>query len=131
MGYTGKLVTGVWVGRDDFRPVYRSGGRGLTGGSVPAQIWKSYMAVAHKSYDIPTLPGLSDHPAQIAERQRLAALRRENPSLNQENGEDQSTKLISTATLRVLEGLASSLRVASGVSADSTVGNLRDVIGRR
>ena len=26
MGYTGKHVTGVWVGRDDFRPVYRSGG---------------------------------------------------------------------------------------------------------
>jgi penicillin-binding protein 1A len=131
MGYTGKLVTGVWVGRDDFRPVYRPGGRGLTGGSVPAQIWKSYMAVAHKSLDFPTLLGLDDHPAQIAERQRLAALRRDNPALNQPGEENQSGKLISTATLRVLEGLAGSLRSASGAAPNAAVGNLIDVMGRR
>ena len=59
MGYTGRYVTGVWVGRDNFKPVYRSGGRGMTGGSVPAAIWQAYMSVAHKSMDIPTIPGLA------------------------------------------------------------------------
>ncbi len=128
MGYTGKLVTGVWVGRDDFRPVYRKGGKGMTGGSVPASIWQSYMSVAHKSYDIPTLAGMPDHPRQIEERQRLAELRRQNPAFGQESDEE-NTKLISPATLRVLEGLSTALREASGITEESD--NPLEQIGRR
>ena len=45
VGFTGALVTGVWVGYDDFRPM-----PGITGGSLPAQAWHSYMSVAHKNY---------------------------------------------------------------------------------
>ena len=41
IGFAGGLVTGVWVGNDDNRPM-----RGVTGGSLPAQIWKSFMSQA-------------------------------------------------------------------------------------
>lgn len=105
MGYTGKLVTGVWVGRDDFRPVYRSNGKGMTGGSVPAEIWQAYMSVAHKSFDIATLAGLDDHPRQIEERERLAELKRQNPELSAAQKSAKDGKLISASTRKVLEKL--------------------------
>jgi len=115
MGYTGKLVTGVWVGRDDFRPVYRPNGKGLTGGSIPARIWQSYMAVAHPSLDIPTLVGLQEHPRQTQERSRLAELRRQDPSFGQSAGENSSTALISPATKSALEKLVANLRTTAGI----------------
>jgi penicillin-binding protein 1A len=41
VGFAGDLVVGVWVGRDD------NGSLGkVTGGTVPAQIWRSFMASA-------------------------------------------------------------------------------------
>src|SRR6185312_613193 len=43
MGFTTDYVTGVWVGNDDNSPT-----RGVTGGTLPAQIWKSTMLVAEK-----------------------------------------------------------------------------------
>ena len=53
VGFTGALVTGVWVGYDDFRPM-----AGITGGSLPTQAWHAYMSVAHKNYrTIPPIPG--------------------------------------------------------------------------
>ncbi len=39
VGYTPRLVTGVWVGYDKPRP----GGRGFTGGTVSAPIWERFM----------------------------------------------------------------------------------------
>ena len=115
MGYTGKLITGVWVGRDDFRPVYRSNGKGMTGGSVPATIWQAYMSVAHKSYDFPTLAGVQDHPRQLEERARLAELRRQNPALAaQSEAQERNAPLIGPATKRALEKLLGALRRASG-----------------
>lgn len=131
MGYTGKLVTGVWVGRDDFRSVYRPGGKGLTGGSIPAQIWQSYMSVAHKSLDIPTLPGLPDHPRQIEERQRLAELRRQNPSFGLQGDDDKTAKLIAPPTMKVLQKLAKSLRKAAGVPDGAAADNPLATIGQR
>ncbi len=86
MGFTGRYVTGVWVGNDNYRPMRRRGG-GVTGGSFPAQAWQAYMSVAHRDYDIPTIPGLEPHPTQIAERARLAKLRRSDPTL----GADRQT----------------------------------------
>jgi penicillin-binding protein 1A len=41
VGFAGDLVVGVWVGRDD----YASLGK-MTGGSVPAQIWRNFMTSA-------------------------------------------------------------------------------------
>jgi penicillin-binding protein 1A len=41
VGFAGDLVVGVWVGRDDNRSLGK-----MSGGTVPAQIWKSFMIPA-------------------------------------------------------------------------------------
>src|SRR2546427_13134081 len=79
VGFTGALVTGVWVGYDDFRPM-----GGIPGGSLPAQAWHNYMAVAHKNYpSIPGILGLGLDANQVAEQQRLQQLKRTDPGLAQ------------------------------------------------
>lgn len=40
-GFAGDLVVGVWVGNDDNRPM-----PGVSGGGVPARIWRSFMTQA-------------------------------------------------------------------------------------
>ncbi|GLR48674.1 transglycosylase domain-containing protein [Sphingomonas astaxanthinifaciens] len=42
VGFAGDLVVGVWVGRDDNKSL----GRDVSGGTTPAQIWRSFMAPA-------------------------------------------------------------------------------------
>jgi len=41
VGYAGDLVVGVWIGNDDNTPL-----NGITGGSVPARIWRDFMVQA-------------------------------------------------------------------------------------
>ncbi len=41
VGFADDLVVGVWVGNDDNRPI-----RGLTGGGIPARIWRDFMTRA-------------------------------------------------------------------------------------
>lgn len=41
VGYAGDLVVGVWVGKDDNSPL-----NGVTGGGVPARIWRDFMRQA-------------------------------------------------------------------------------------
>ena len=41
IGFNETLVVGVWVGNDDHSPM-----RGVTGGSVPAQIWRRFVEAA-------------------------------------------------------------------------------------
>lgn len=41
VGYAGDLVVGVWIGNDDNTPL-----GGVTGGSVPARIWRDFMVQA-------------------------------------------------------------------------------------
>lgn len=41
VGYTADLVAGVWVGNDDDQPM-----KGVTGGGLPAQIWRAFMVDA-------------------------------------------------------------------------------------
>ncbi len=55
VGYTTDYVTGVWVGNDDAKPT-----RGVTGGSIPAAIWKQAMTAAEK--DMPSTPLDRTHP---------------------------------------------------------------------
>lgn len=45
VGYTPDVVTGVWVGDDNNNKM-----GGLTGGTVPAKIWRDVMTVATKDY---------------------------------------------------------------------------------
>ena len=41
VGFTNDLVVGVWVGNDDRTPM-----KGMTGGALPAQIWKQFVSAA-------------------------------------------------------------------------------------
>ena len=47
VGFTPQLVTGIWVGNDDNSPMHE-----VTGGSIPARIWREFMR-----------PALSETPA--------------------------------------------------------------------
>ena len=53
VGYSADLVGGVWVGNDDGRPM-----RGVTGGGLPAQMWRRVMEAAHRGWSARPLPGL-------------------------------------------------------------------------
>ncbi|HEY3353557.1 MAG TPA: penicillin-binding transpeptidase domain-containing protein, partial [Polyangia bacterium] len=57
IGYTTDLLTGVWVGRDDFKPIAYN----TTGGQVALPIWLSYMRAAHPPTpprEFPVPPGI-------------------------------------------------------------------------
>ncbi|HEX4118581.1 MAG TPA: penicillin-binding transpeptidase domain-containing protein, partial [Rhizomicrobium sp.] len=58
VGFTTDYVTGVWVGNDDNSPT-----RGVTGGTLPAQIWKSAMVTAEKGLPIKPLDRSPPQPA--------------------------------------------------------------------
>ena len=49
IGFTADYISGVWVGNDDDTPMRR-----VTGGDLPARIWKDVMEVAHQ--DLPATP---------------------------------------------------------------------------
>ncbi len=51
IGYTADLVGAVWVGNDDNTPMKR-----VTGGSVPARIWREVMTAAHRDIPVKPLP---------------------------------------------------------------------------
>jgi penicillin-binding protein 1A len=58
VGFTTDYVTGVWVGNDDNSPT-----RGVTGGTLPAQIWKSVMLTAEKGLPMKPLNRTPPQPA--------------------------------------------------------------------
>ena len=53
IGYTAQYTAGVWFGNDDNSPTRR-----VTGGSLPAQVWKSVMTEAHRGLSGLPLPGV-------------------------------------------------------------------------
>lgn len=52
VGFTGRLVTAVWVGNDDNSTMKR-----VTGAGLPAEIWGKYMKAAHVGQQPVPLPG--------------------------------------------------------------------------
>lgn len=108
VGFTGQYVTGVWVGNDDFRPT-----RNVTGGSLPAQVWRAFMSVAHTDMNIPPVPGLPVHPRQVEEQQRLAELKRNDPMLAAERGSSPRDLRLPPATRDALKRLAQAMRKAA------------------
>ena len=54
IGYSGSLVTGVWLGNDDGEPTKKA-----SGGNLPVDIWKTYMTTALKGQTPVPLPGLN------------------------------------------------------------------------
>ncbi|PHS79220.1 MAG: penicillin-binding protein [Rhodospirillaceae bacterium] len=51
VGYTANLITGVWMGNDVGTPM-----KGVTGGSLPARLWKDFMVQATSNMTARALP---------------------------------------------------------------------------
>jgi penicillin-binding protein 1A len=65
VGFTPYMVATVWLGNDDNSPT-----KNVTGGSLPAQIWRDVMETAHAGLIPAPLPGLQSQPEpQVIEDQ--------------------------------------------------------------
>ena len=65
IGFTDQYTTGVWMGNDDNSPM-----RKVTGGLLPADVWKTYMLGAHKGLEKKPLkaPDTTKGSTQTAEQ---------------------------------------------------------------
>src|SRR6516225_913457 len=54
VGYTSRLVTGVWFGNDDSSPTKKA-----TGGGLPVEVWSQFMPAAHQGKPATDLPIMS------------------------------------------------------------------------
>ncbi|MEY3552520.1 MAG: hypothetical protein RL735_868 [Pseudomonadota bacterium] len=54
VGYTGALITGVWLGNDDNSPTKR-----VSGGNLPVNIWSKYMSTSLQGVPPVALPGFT------------------------------------------------------------------------
>ncbi len=65
VGYTADLVTGVWLGNDDDSPM-----KSVSGGGLPAKLWRNFMLAAHRGLPVRPLRGavplMFDRPAASA-----------------------------------------------------------------
>ena len=66
IGYTADLITGVWIGNDNGKPMKR-----VTGGGLPAVLWQRFMTDAHQGQFRSALPGV-DGPVQFLSRSAAA-----------------------------------------------------------
>jgi penicillin-binding protein 1A len=57
VGYAGGLVVGVWIGNDDNSPL-----EGVSGGGLPARIWKDFMSQALGERTAPARPRPAESP---------------------------------------------------------------------
>jgi 1A family penicillin-binding protein len=62
IGFTGDYVAGVWMGYDDNTPL-----SGVTGGGLPAEIWRETMVRVHDGLPVKALP--MDTPSDTAPAQ--------------------------------------------------------------
>jgi len=58
VGYAGDLVVGVWIGNDDNSPL-----NGISGGGMPARIWRDFMRGALAGASGPAQPKPSPNPS--------------------------------------------------------------------
>jgi len=84
VGYTRQLVAGVWIGTDSGQTM----GKGVTGGTLPAQIWKKFMLAATAGQPISPLPGLDridEEPAPDAFEDILARILKDSDETSGQN----------------------------------------------
>ena len=60
VGYTANLVTGVWFGNDNGTPMMR-----VTGGGLPAILWKRFMIDAHEGLTRNSLPSFQSAEGSV------------------------------------------------------------------
>ena len=84
VGYTRQLVAGVWIGADTGQTM----GKGVTGGTLPAQIWKKFMLSATAGQPVSPLPGLDrmdEQPAPDAFEDILARILKDSDDTSGQN----------------------------------------------
>ncbi|MDE1466282.1 transglycosylase domain-containing protein [Aurantiacibacter sp. D1-12] len=69
VGYAGDLVVGIWIGNDDNSPL-----DGVTGGGLPARIWRDFMRGALGAAAAPPRPTPSPDPSGPVEPQDVPDL---------------------------------------------------------
>ena len=85
----------------------------VTGGSFPAQTWKTYMTAAHDTDNIPQIPGVELHPRQVAEQTRIAAVMAQSTTADLPvPPPSENVKDMSAATRHVLEMISGLLKDA-------------------
>ena len=67
IGYTADLVAGVWVGNDDGAPMKQ-----VTGGGLPARIWKNFMGDAHRGLTVNNLPMVGIRPESPGDKLKIS-----------------------------------------------------------
>ncbi len=67
IGYTGYFTCGVWAGNDDNSPTNK-----VSGGKLPAELWKQIMQMTHAGLKPRPLPGLGSGPDNTAQAIILA-----------------------------------------------------------
>jgi penicillin-binding protein 1A len=84
VGFTANNVTGVWVGNDDFSPMNE-----VTGGRIPAPLWKSIMEVAEQGFQPKALAGLplDGSYAKLATAEPSSAVVEETPDVTADTAE--------------------------------------------
>ena len=65
VGYTARMVTGVWLGNDDDQATT------LSGGNIPVEIWSEFMTTAHQGMPVAELPGAYSTLEAAAELQPM------------------------------------------------------------
>jgi len=84
IGYTSRLVTGVWLGNDDNSPTKKA-----VGGGLPVEIWGHFMRAALAGTAPATLPGIADSwfnpPPAPAPQAPVAAAAPSAPPDNRQN----------------------------------------------
>ncbi|SFQ45610.1 transglycosylase domain-containing protein [Donghicola eburneus] len=68
VGFTADYVAGVWMGYDDNTPL-----KGVTGGGLPAEIWRETMTRVHDGMPAKPLPMLRPAPAPAPQNRELPA----------------------------------------------------------
>ncbi|WGH77452.1 transglycosylase domain-containing protein [Jannaschia ovalis] len=81
IGFTGDYVAGVWMGYDDNTPL-----TGVTGGGLPAEIWRETMLRVHQGLPIKPLPMIDPGPQtrrapQVAQPQQQRRTPRRQPDI--------------------------------------------------
>ncbi len=64
VGFTGNFVGAVWMGNDNYKPTRR-----LTGGNLPAMIWKQFMTFAHQNIDLKPVPYIDNPLPSVPEKE--------------------------------------------------------------
>ncbi|MGV3759167.1 MAG: transglycosylase domain-containing protein, partial [Actinomycetota bacterium] len=106
VGYSPQLSTAVWVGHPTGRVPMRdvNGVRAVTGGSIPAQIWRDVMAAAHADLPVVDFPPAPDRPPSSTTRLAPSTTRRpgttRRPSTTEDRPSTPSKAPVSTTATR-------------------------------